>query len=312
MRAAMEEKIPAAVICGVGDKKFINICKRLFDTETKPIPLIKNNADFNDIFNEDALPKHICSLKWFIRNPNEILTAGVSDISPIQKLESMRKIICGSSLDDSIHSKAILLAALDTLDLKMAQSQTTSNLIPFQPESEWFIERTERIDRQWFETPTVEDHRSFLFLEGISDLSATIRLSIENKESPLIGISTSPINEGDQYAKHDKALLGFWYFPIPKSIDYSKRFYITVSIFSSSIELNSRELYRLYKYLVIKLGTGYFRIQASAFYKGEYIFNFSPVDHLDSKTAEGEVDCIGVPIHFDIETKISVKIFPAK
>ena len=296
VRLAIEEFFPAMVVCGLGDRKYINIHRRLF-LENGYGPPIKRYATVRDIFAIDRMPG-VCGLKWFHRSSVFPATEIITNPNLNNLWEPIKVGLNSLSLNELLNFKTVLTYAVQEVESRLLGGGIVAvNLMADWGDQLFEIEIQEKCYRQVKPIHLNKVLSTFLFYELIEGVQPSIKISVKPTNSGA-SLSISCKTDADFMpvsSNTENLLVAFWYLPFPPMFE-SKRVQIKIRI-EGFCPHNDQEN-SIFKHCVFCLRGQFILTQAISCYGNEYVFICDPFEVSD-EIDMGRQTFLGLPIHMN-------------
>ena len=300
MRLAVEEFFPAMIVCGLGDRKYINIHRRLFSSNSYT-PQIKSYTTFQDLMTSDH-PPEVCGFKWFHRSPSFPITAAVTNPAMNKIWKSLESDVNNLSQAELLIFSTILVSAQQEIERKLSLDKNIRiDLMSDWSGNLWHLNLSENCNGQVKNIFIDEKYETFLFYNSIEEIQTNIELLIRKSD---YGTFLSIKCEVQKLATKNTGqlpLAAFWYLPFPRVTEGKKiQIKLEVKKFDGS-PVNQDEIF---KYCALCVGGGFMLAQAVSWYKNEYIFIFDPTEN--TSTTPATPSFVGVPVHVASSTDLII------
>lgn len=301
-RLAVEEFFPAQVVCGLGDKRFINIHTRWFDANSYT-PHIKQQVSFNKLL-EKGTQYGYCGAKWFTRHGHNPLTLAMCDPEHTQLVHMLYSLAERPEPEQQIALYALALGLTATMQKRLQAPGRSYNVIDaLDLPLDWTFHTIEAVNRQWHEL-ALGATTSYLFHEKLPATSIHLKFSrTEHCQQTAMQVSAQ-VNPPQAKPQPQPLLLSFWYVPLqlPAPMD-------SLSFCLQIHDCNTTEAERdqIFKYCALLHERAFRLVQASAYANGRYVFTIHP-ESSNASAFDNQLR-IGIALHANVEFTFSIEVY---
>ena len=301
VRLAVEEFFPAQVVCGLGDKRFINVHTRWFDANSYT-PHIKRQVSVNGLLALGAQPRHQ-GVKWFTRHPEHPMTVSVCEPETAQLLHQLQQLCESASPARQMALYALAMGLSEHMAQQLLQAgRQHQALDALALPEDWRFDTIEPVDRQWREIP-MGGPVSYLFHEKLPGTTTHLQFAHVRQSHRSAMQVRVRVNSDLQRPTASPRLLSFWYLPLSLPVT-SRSLSLTLQIHNCNTSDHTRD--QLFKYCALLHQRAFTLLQATAHDHGRYLFCIQP-EREDSAPLDDQVR-IGIALHENVEFTFSIEV----